>query len=78
MVVKIFILGWVILLVAILLNVVATRLGIDTWYPFLNNAGKVGFLKAISENSILSKLFLFIIYPLLLGITAYLFLSRFR
>lgn len=76
--VKIFLLGWLILLVAILLNVIAARLGIDTWYPFLNNAGKVGFLRAMSESTILSKLFLFVIYPLALGLTAYLFLLKFK
>ncbi len=65
-----FLAGWILLLVAILLNGLANKLGIDTWYPFLNEVSKSGFVKSLSKTSYLSKLFLFIIYPGLLGVTA--------
>ncbi len=71
MVLKIFLSGWTILLVAVLLNAIATRLAIDTWYPFLNEVSRHGFTEAFFKTSVVSKLFLFIIYPTLLGLSAF-------
>jgi hypothetical protein len=78
MIIKIFLAGWAVLIAAILLNLIAGRLGIESWYPFVEQAGKDGFLKAFSKASFISKLFLFVIYPALLGLTAYLSFKLFR
>lgn len=72
---KIFLTGWVILVVAIGLNALAGRLGIMTWYPFFEEAAKNGLLRAFEKTPLLSKLFLLVIYPALLGFCAYLFLK---
>ena len=64
---KIILAGWIILVAAILLNFLSVKFGISTWYPFTESIGKYGFVKAFKEVSLVSKLFLFIIYPFLLG-----------
>ncbi len=71
MILKVFVAGWIILIVAMGINLIASRLGIDTWYPFAESIGKAGFIKAFVKASFLSKLFLFVIYPALLGVSAY-------
>ncbi len=68
---KIFLAGWVVLLVAIFLNFLAVKLDISTWYPFTESITKNGFVKALREISLISKLFLFIIYPFLLGLAGF-------
>ena len=75
---KVFLTGWVILIVAIGLNFLAGRLGITTWYPFFDDANKMGILKAFEKTSLLSKIFLLGIYPALLGLFSYLFLKFFK
>lgn len=77
-VLKIFLAGWVILIVAIGLNALAGRVGILTWYPFFEEAAKNGLLKAFEKTPLLSKIFLLFIYPGLLGLTSYLFLKFFK
>lgn len=62
---KIFLLGLIILISAIALNFIVSKLGITGWYEFLLNYGK-------QDISILSYLWLFLVYPLALGLTAYL------
>lgn len=76
MVLKIFLAGWAILIVAIALNLLAQRLGITTWYPFIGDAGKIGFTAALSKLSFWSVLFLFFLYPTLLGLTAFFVLKK--
>jgi len=76
MIFKIFIVGWAILLVAIILNILASRMGIDTWYPFFSNVEKIGVVKAFAKTSFISKLFLFIIYPSLLGLVAFIIFRK--
>ncbi len=76
MILNIFLAGWIILIVAIVMNIIAMQLGIITWYPFLNDVSKMGFVKAFGETSLISKLFLFVIYPLGLGLSAFLILKR--
>ena len=68
-----FILGWAVLVVAIVLNVIAGFLGIMTWYPFSLEL-KNGF-SAFSKAG-WSLVWLFIVYPLLLGLTV-VFVERF-
>jgi hypothetical protein len=69
MVIKAFLIGWVVLLAAILLNVAVQRLGIMGWYDFLNGlvAEGVGFFRRVR---FIDHLWLWLVYPLLLGISA--------
>jgi hypothetical protein len=75
MIIRVFLVGWVILVVAIGLNFLAGRLGITTWYPFFDDANKMGIFKAFEKTSLLSKIFLLGIYPALLGLSSYLILK---
>lgn len=63
----VFILGAGILIAAIILNFIASKLNLSTWYDFIKNPGK---------TTILSYVWLFIIYPFGLGLAAYL-ISKF-
>ena len=62
MLLRSFFVGYVILVAAIILNVFAAKFGISTWYDFIYNP---------SETSFGSYLWLFVIYPLFLGLPAY-------
>lgn len=59
----IFILGASILVAALLLNFLAGKLSLSTWYDFVKNP---------RSTSLLSYFWLFGIYPFGLGLTAYL------
>jgi hypothetical protein len=65
-----FLLGILILLGAIIINVVASLLGIIGWYSYIDMIRAEGFLSATKNVGILSILFMYIIYPLLLGLIA--------
>ena len=69
-IIEIFAIGFGILIGAIVINILANMLGITTWYTFAKNISKQG-IKAITETGILSLIFLFIIYPFLLGLIGY-------
>lgn len=56
-----FIVGWTILGAAILINVIAKKYDVLTWHTYLQDATNPGQLDC---------LFLYVIYPLLLGIVA--------
>lgn len=58
----IFLLGVIILISAIILNVFATRIGLVGWYDFLKAPGK---------TNTISYIWLFLVYPLALGVIAY-------
>lgn len=60
--VQIYLIGVVILVTAILLNAVATKLRIMTWY---------GFVKKPTSARPLDYLWLFLLYPGLLGAAVY-------
>jgi hypothetical protein len=62
MIIKIFLIGFTILVTAILLNIVAKLLNVATWYDFLQNK---------TVNSPIDFIWLFIAYPFLLGVAAY-------
>lgn len=64
---KIYIVGISILLVAVFLNFLAIKLGINTWYSFLDDFKEKGF----SSLNFFDYLFLFLIYPFLLGFIAF-------
>ena len=53
-----FIYGWIILIVAIPVNFIAKEIGLITWYGFLVFKDSIGFLDVV---------FMFILYPLILG-----------
>lgn len=78
LIIKTLLAGYIILIAAIIVNVIALRFGVTTWYPFLDEVGKLGFTKAFIEVSLISKIFLFIIYPLILGVSAFIILRSIR
>jgi hypothetical protein len=59
--------GYAILIGAIVLNLLATSLGLVTWYGFLESAAAHGCSGAIREAGVISIVYLFVLYPLLLG-----------
>jgi hypothetical protein len=63
--------GLAILLVAIIVNILAGKLGWSTWYDFLQKAASEGFSIAFGMLKLQELLFLFMLYPLSLGATAY-------
>lgn len=75
-IIKIITTGFAILITAIILNVLANILKITTWYDLLNNITKHG-ISIIKQESILSIIFLIIIYPAILGFIAYTVLKLF-
>jgi len=68
---NIFLSGVLILLIAMVVNVLATVLGLFTWYDFLKNIQANGFLETIKNTGALSLFFLFLVYPSVLGIVGY-------
>jgi hypothetical protein len=59
--IKLYVMGLMILIIAILVNFLATQLGLKTWYDFLNQWGNWDAL------SLKDSLWLFVLYPLILG-----------
>ena len=57
---QIFIMGIVILLVAIIVNFLANALGILTWYSFFTTISKIGFIETIKTKA-LHFIFLFML-----------------
>jgi FtsH-binding integral membrane protein len=74
---KFFIFGWYILVIAIIINFFAKLIKLNTWYDYLTKIGDIGFLKASSGIGMYSLIFLYIIYPLLLGLSLFLIYSNF-
>ena len=65
---KLYIIGVTILLTAILANTIAGYINLNTWYGFSNAILEKGsFLKVLKEQRILDILWLFFLYPLILG-----------
>ena len=60
---RLYIIGVSILIVAILCNFIISKLGIATWYDFLNNVAK----NEPNNFSVIDYLWLFVLYPLALG-----------
>lgn len=73
----IFITGLIILIVAIILNILANFLHIETWYSFLMKIQELGFYKTISDYW-KHLFFLLFIYPLCLGLSAYCVIMFFK
>jgi len=69
---KLFALGWVILIVAIIVNIIAKSVGINTWYDFLTGMTDTGIKDSFKNLKITDILFLFILYPGIFGLIFYL------
>jgi len=78
LILKIFITGFSILFVALIINILAGLLGISTWYDFLHLIREKGFLGAFKETSLISLIFLIFIYPFLLGLAGYFSFTLFK
>jgi len=66
--IKLYIIGVVILLTAILANIIASYANLNTWYDFYYTIlKKGGFLQGFKELSMFDVLWLFFLYPLILG-----------
>ena len=62
--VRIYVIGISILIVAIIANFIAKIIGISTWYDFLNS-----FTDSTTSNfKLIDYLWLFFIYPIILGL----------
>ena len=75
---RIYVTGILILASAIILNVLSQALGIMGWYGFLSKIAEEG-RSAVKSVRILDYLWMFIAYPFLLGLAAwisYRWLSR--
>lgn len=67
---KAFAVGWAILLLAILMNLAASNLGIITWYEYLQRIPSDGLISASMNLKVIDCVFLFLIYPFSLGFLA--------
>lgn len=65
---KVLLYGWLILMVAILMNIVARCLGIQTWYDYMGSMGELGLWRATLSLRLQDSLFLFFIYPGIFGL----------
>ncbi len=75
---KIFLSGFSILIVALLMNFFASHLRISTWYEFVQDASSLGLVSALKNQTLISFFFMFVIYPLVLGVTGYFFFKVFK
>jgi len=67
-VIKIYFLGLFILVIAIIMNLLASLLGLISWYEFLHGLSSNGLI-TIKEAGFINCIFLFFIYPFILGLT---------
>ncbi|WP_417854859.1 hypothetical protein [Xanthomarina gelatinilytica] len=65
--VKLYIIGISILLVAIIANAVAIKIGLKSWYVFIQLLSDIG-LSAFRELNLWDYFWLFLGYPLTLGL----------
>ncbi len=68
--IHIFLVGVAILVGAIIINIIASAIGLSTWFKFAQDLQANGFA-AITQQSIFSLLYLFIVYPAVLGALGY-------
>ena len=59
--------GWLVLLVALVMNGVAHWLGILTWYDYVMRVSEYGMRGATAALSFGELLFLYLLYPGILG-----------
>lgn len=75
---KIYVLGVWVLMVAVLANIAASMFGVATWYDFIFQISKLGFVEAFLSLKFTSVLFLFFLYPALLGYCAHYLYKRIK
>ncbi len=63
---RIYVIGLLILIIAIAANVIANAIGISTWYSFIEQIISKGF-GAFKEAGFINLLWLFLLYPIILG-----------
>lgn len=71
MIIKILITGYCILLCAIIANIIANFILLDTWYNFIEEILKSNLKNAVKSLDIIDIIWLFFIYPICLS-TGYL------
>jgi len=65
---KVYFIGIIILLTAILANTIANYININTWHSFYHTIlEKESIVKALKEQTIFDVLWLIFLYPLILG-----------
>tara|TARA_B100000963_G_scaffold96486_5_gene83317 strand:+ start:1161 stop:1397 length:237 start_codon:yes stop_codon:yes gene_type:complete len=64
--IRIYIIGVCILMIAIIANVIVGKVGLSTWYDFGPQFFKKGFV-VVKEVGFFSTLWLFFLYPLVLA-----------
>ena len=69
--IRIYTIGLAILIIAIIANGIVVKLGLKSWYDFINLLTDQG-LSALKEISIIDYFWLLIGYPLVLGLGYYL------
>jgi hypothetical protein len=72
---RIYLAGLAILVAAVGLNLLAAQIGLATWYSFLSLLPEAGLLPALSSLKPFDYFFLFLLYPGLLGLAAFLTLK---
>ncbi|WP_179005584.1 DUF7672 family protein [Winogradskyella forsetii] len=65
--IRLYIIGLAILIIAILANGIIAKIGLKSWYGFIELLSKEGS-SAFSKLNIFDYLWLFIAYPFILGI----------
>ncbi len=71
-VLKYLLYGWMILVAALAVNVVASTLGVTTWYDYVTSISVLGLKTATFSLRVHEHIFLFVIYPGILGFVVYL------
>lgn len=69
--IRIYTIGLAILIIAIIANGIVVKLGLKSWYDFINLLTDQG-ISALKEISIIDYFWLLIGYPLVLGLGYYL------
>ena len=64
---RIYIIGISILLIAIVINIIAEYFNLTTWYEFISLLSSEGMLD-LRKVGFINCIYLFIIYPMLLGL----------
>jgi cation transporter-like permease len=71
-VLRIYLAGVAILLGAIVINMLAGVVGLKTWYDVLKPIPEIGLAAVARSLTVMDVLFLFVLYPALLGLCGYL------
>ena len=64
---RLYIIGVCILIIAIIANLIASKIGLATWYDFGPKFFKRGYI-ALQEIGFISIFWLFILYPIVLAL----------